>query len=190
MSREVPSFVTLEFPSTYNFRQGPNECGPYATSAFIEAAVGKVSIEKILRDWSWRLPGGYTHPRAIESTVRLYGIAPRPLSLRALSDEEKIRFLQEELWQGGPLLLLVKMYGYQHYITLLGYNRNTEIFFVYNSLLRKGEEGMTADDNGMLPGNRNISAEELLAAWSQGGIAGFYTWYALTGSFESSFHPL
>ena len=40
---------------------------------------------------------------------------------------------------------------------------------------------MTVDENGKAPGNRDIAWEKLLAPWSEGGVAGFYHWYALTG---------
>ena len=101
-------------------------------------------------------------------------------SLRSLAKEERIIFLKQQLAEKRPVILLVERHGYEHYVTLFGYDH--DVFFIYDSAHDRGSEGMTKDDNGVLPGNITLSSDTLLAEWAKGGVLGFYTWYALVGS--------
>jgi len=181
-SSEIPKQYMLEVASRSNFRQGLNQCGPYSAAIFLNTFKPTAAIQptQFVEQLPWKLPGGYTHPRALESLIRKQGVQVQAYNVGALSDEEKIEFLHQQIASGLPVILLTYMYDYQHYITLLGYDAVKEEFFVYDPVFTRGDAGMTVDENGELPGNRNISDTQLLSDWSHGGIAGFYTWYLLT----------
>lgn len=181
MSSQVPEKYSLNVTSS-NFRQGPNQCGPYAAAMFLNRfkPTDDVPPERFVEELPWKLPGGYTHPRALESLIRKQGIQVQSYDAAALSNEEKIQFLHQQISFGFPVILLTYMYGYQHYITLLGYDAAKEELFVYDPVFTRGDVDMTVDENGELPGNRNISNTQLLSDWSNGGIVGFYSWYLLT----------
>lgn len=181
-STDVPNHFFLRVASGSNFRQGPNQCGPYAAAFFVHAfkPTEDVQPQRFVEELPWKLPGGYTHPRALESLLRKHGLAIEAFNASLLNDEQKIHFLQQKISSGFPVILLTYMYGYQHYITLLGYDDVKGEFAVYDPIFTRGETGMTVDENGGLPGNRNISDTRLLSDWSKGGIAGLYEWYLLS----------
>lgn len=181
---DIPSQFFLRVAANSNFRQGPNQCGPYAAAMFINTfkPTTDVQSERFVEELPWKLPGGYTHPRALESLIRKQGLHVQAFNAGALADEEKISFLRQQISSGLPVILLTYMYDYQHYITLLGYDAAQGEFSVYDPVFTRGETGMTADENGERPGNRNIADGQLLSDWSKGGIAGFYTWYLLSAS--------
>jgi hypothetical protein len=175
----IPAQIEIPLPADRNFRQGPNECGPYAIAAFLTAMGTPVEPKTLVEELPWKLPHGYTHPHALEELLRQHDFVPTGWNVAGLRDADKDGFLLQHLAEGRPVILLVQMYGFQHYVVLLGYDGGN--FLVYDPVFTRGEEGMTKDANGPLPGNRFIPADELLAAWSEGGIGGFYEWYALTG---------
>ena len=80
------------------------------------------------------------------------------------SDEEKIEY---------------ENIHYQHYLTILGFDKEKDEFYIYDSLYYKLNRTHTVDSNGDLPGNKNFSSEELLDFWGWGGIYGFYDWFAI-----------
>lgn len=180
---DIPIRFSLSVPSASNFRQGPNQCGPYS-AAMLLSAVQSAAVHpaQLAKQLPWKLPRGYTHPRALESLIHQQGVQVRSYDAGPLTNEQKIQFLHQQLASGHPVILLTLMYGYQHYITLLGYDTSGEEFFVYDPVFTRGNAGMTLDANGGLPGNRNIGNANLLLDWSHGGIAGFYTWYMLSAS--------
>ena len=97
-----------------------------------------------------------------------------------MKDEEKIEKLKKELSDRNPVIILGGINQYQHYITILGYNKN--IFFIYDSLQKKdpyNQINLTIDKNGTLPGNINMSEKELLSFWRKGGKYNLFRWYAL-----------
>lgn len=103
-------------------------------------------------------------------------------NLKNLSDENKIDFLREQLSQKKPTIILGGRENYQHYITIFGFDRSKNEFYIYDSLFDKGDKDLTKDSNGDLPGNRTYSSDELLNFWRRGGMYGFYTWYAIITS--------
>ncbi len=174
--------ISLNYPSEYNFRQSVNDCGPFNVAAVVRAIKRElVSSAEFAETMQWRLNNNYTLPWGLEDQLRENGISFETPNLWKLSDEDKIIYLKFQLSYFNPIILLGEQDGFQHYITLLGYKKND--FFVYNSLLDKGElEGLTVDENGVHPGNMNMSSEELLEFWSEGGVYGIYNWYALVNS--------
>ncbi|MEK7623792.1 MAG: hypothetical protein AAB408_03950 [Patescibacteria group bacterium] len=178
---DLPPAVMMAYPSEYNFRQTPNACGPYNTAAVVRTLSGQdVSSEEFARAIDWKIPRFGTHPFGLEKQLEKHGIHVESYSLRSLAKEERIIFLKQQLAEKRPVILLVERHGYEHYVTLFGYDH--DVFFIYDSAHDRGSEGMTKDDNGVLPGNITLSSDTLLAEWAKGGVLGFYTWYALVGS--------
>lgn len=77
------------------------------------------------------------------------------------------------------MIILISPVKYQHYLTLLGYSDKS--FYVYDSFYQrnKNDYQFTKDDNGDLPGNRNIENENLIIMWDKGGMFGLYKNYGL-----------
>lgn len=177
---EYPDRVKLEYASILNYRQGLKECGPYAAAAAANALrESNIHPKKMVSMLPWKLPFGYTHPWALEQLLASVNLTTESYSVKSFTSVEKKEFLMQEISNHSPVILLVKMYGYQHYVVLLGFDSNTNDFFVYDPVYTRGEDGYTVDDNGNLPGNRNINWDVLREQWDEGGVFGFFEWYAL-----------
>lgn len=180
---EPQSDVTkLFFPSEWNVRQTKNACGVYAVSAAISSWNAKqMDPKNVARKIFWRLPSGYTLPWGIEDGLSHYGIANSAYSADHLSEKEKITFLQSWLAARTPIVLLGREHNLLHYVTLLGYEKSSSTFFVYDSLLQKSETdpSHTVDLNGEEPGNTTWTSDQLLDFWNTGGVWGFYKNYAV-----------
>ena len=177
---EFTGIMELEYPTNFNYRQNVNECGPYAVGAVARVILNEdIDSQEMVDRLPWKLPRGYTHPWALEKLLKSMGIATMSYSTKKLSASEKQRFLMQELRNGLPIILLVKMYGYQHYVVLLGFNGNTNEFYIYDPVYTRGEDGYTIDDNDDKPGNTTIYWNDLYARWDEGGVFGLFDWYAL-----------
>ncbi|MFH1766568.1 MAG: hypothetical protein ABH826_00525 [Patescibacteria group bacterium] len=176
---------TIDYPSEFNYRQTVNDCGPFNVAAVVRAlSENEVSSAEFAKNIEWRLPNKYTLPWGMEEQLKENGISVEIPNVKALSDEEKITFLQERLSQGNPIIILGERDNYEHYITIFGFNSAENKFYAYDSLFEKGEESFTIDNNDSLPGNRNLTSEELLDFWRGGGMYGLYNWYAIVASKE------
>lgn len=182
---KISGSSVIDYSSEYNYRQSINDCGPFNVAAVVRALSEKeISSAEFAKNIKWRLPNKYTLPWGMEKQLKENGITVEIPNINALSDEEKILFLQERLSQGKPVIILGARDNYEHYITILGFNSDKNEFYAYDSLFEKGEEGFTIDENDSLPGNRNFTSEELLNFWRGGGMYGFYNWYAIVASIE------
>jgi hypothetical protein len=188
---EVATFIglsaaTIEYPSEFNYRQTLNDCGPFNVAAVVRALTKQeIDSAAFAEDISWRLPNKYTLPWGMEKQLKQHGIAIEVPHVAPLSDNDKIAFLQEQLSQQKPVIILGERDNYEHYLTIFGFDAEKNEFFIYDSLFEKGEDGFTIDSNGSLPGNRNLTAEEVLHFWRGGGMYGLFTWYAIVASYES-----
>jgi hypothetical protein len=170
----------IDYSGEFNYRQTVNDCGPFSTAAVVRALTGKtIDSAEFTKNIGWRLPNKYTLPWGLEKQLKDNGISIETPNLKNLSEEDKILFLEEQLSQKNPVIILGQIKKYQHYITLFGFNDREKTFYVYDSFFDKGEDGLTKDANGDLPGNRNLSFEELLNFWRGGGMYGLYNWYAI-----------
>lgn len=173
----------IEYPSEYNFRQTRNDCGPYNTAAVVRALLKKeINSAEFSKNISWRLPNKYTLPWGLEKQLREYDISIEIPNVKNLSDGDKIALLRERLSRGRAIIILGGRENYQHYISIFGFDSMNDRFYVYDSLFKRGGDGVTMDDNGELPGNVTYSSQELLNFWRAGGMYGFYTWYAIVAT--------
>lgn len=180
---EVKPSASIDYPSEFNFRQTINDCGPFNVAAVVRTLTQKeVNSVEFATEMEWRLPNKYTLPWGLEKQLRDNGINIQTPNLKSLSDQERIEYLQKELSLGHPIILLGEREKYEHYVTLLGYDQSSEAFYIYDSLMEESEPGMTVDENGEFPGNRNYSDQELLDFWSGSGMYGLYKWYVIVAS--------
>lgn len=172
----TPSSAILPYNAEWNLRQSLNACGPYSAAAVIRILTqSPISSEAIAQATPWRYRG-YTLPFGVVSILQSHHLLTEE-AIVAGTDEEKISWLQAQLAQQKPVILLGRKNGLLHYVTLVGYQPDQ--FHVYDSLEEKGVAGMTLDKNGLSPGNTNWTTGELLTFWSQGGLFGLYQQYAI-----------
>ncbi len=176
----ILSSYSIEYPSEFNYRQTPNDCGPYNVAAVVRGLTGnEVDSSEYAKSIKWRLPNGYTLPWGMERQLKENGISIKIPNVKSLNDEDKIEFLREQLSQGKAVIILGEQEGYEHYITLFGFDNLQDEFYVYDSFYNKGEGNLTKDGNDNFPGNRNFTSQELLNFWRKGGMYGFYRWYII-----------
>lgn len=182
---KISASSIIEYSREFNYRQTVNDCGPFTVAAVVRTLSKKeISSAEFAKNTKWRLPNKYTLPWGMEKQLRENGITVEIPNIKALSDKEKISFLQERLSQNKPVIILGERDGYEHYITLFGFDSTKDELYVYDSFFEKGEEGFTIDANDDLPGNRTFTSEEVLHFWRGGGIYGLYNWYAIVASKE------
>lgn len=175
----------IPYSSEYNFRQTINDCGPFNVAAMVRALTGEaVDSAEFAETIGWRLPNKYTLPWGMEKQLKENEVIVLIPNVKDLLDSEKLNYLRSELSQKHPIIVLGQQENYEHYITLLGFDKAADEFYVYDSLFEKKEEGFTKDENGELPGNRTLSSELLLKFWRGGGMYGVYEWYAIVGSLD------
>lgn len=176
----IKQSALIPYPSEYNFRQTINDCGPFNVAAVIRALTGReISSKKLAETIGWRLPNKYTLPWGIEDQLKSNGINIEIPNIGPLDNNEKLNFLKERLSLNRTIIILGEQDGYQHYITILGFDSSLDEFYIYNSLHEKGEEGLTKDENGSLPGNVIMNSEDIINFWTGGGMYGMYKWYAV-----------
>ncbi|OGH62239.1 MAG: hypothetical protein A2848_02090 [Candidatus Magasanikbacteria bacterium RIFCSPHIGHO2_01_FULL_50_8] len=176
--------AAINYPAMYNFRQSINDCGPYAAAAVIRVMKNvPIDSQELVKKLSIRLPSGGTMPHSLNKVLSKYGILTHEENFAApeITDQMRLDQLTRYITNGHPVILLGRKNGVQHYITILGYEKNGEkiSFDVYDSWHTKHQGGFTTDDNGDAPGNRTLSEDELLDFWRGGGVFGLYRYYAL-----------
>lgn len=177
---KIPDSFIIEYPSKYNYWQTINDCGPFNVAAVVRAlSKQEVSSAEFAKTIEGRLPNKYTLPWGMEKQLKENGITIEIPNIKPFSDEEKIKFLQEKLSEGKPIILLGEQGVFEHYITIFGFNKTKDEFYIYDSMLDGAQKGLTIDKNGEFPGNKNLSSEELLNFWREGDIGGLYKWYAI-----------
>ena len=179
----VPDRVEIPYPAKYNFRQSINGCGPYSVAAVARILTNReVDIYTIEKEMPLRIKSGYSHPWGMKRQLERLGLKAKTYQLGNKSWGEKLNFLMAKLSQNEPVILMGNKNGYQHYITLLGYDAKQKEVYVYDSWHDKEVEGLTIDSNGELAGNMTMSFNDLEKFWKGGGVMGFYRWYAIVAS--------
>lgn len=183
----IKTSVQLDYPANFNYRQTLNNCGSYSTAAAIRALTGRdFSAEAVVTDMPWRVPNRLTFPWGPEQYLHRNNFQVETPSLNYIPDTERLSIVRERLSQAKPVIILIDNTGYQHYVTLLGFDIEADLFYVYDAVHIRGENGLTVDDNGLAPGNRSWSSAELSRHWDGGGVLGVYRWYAIVVSNSKS----
>jgi hypothetical protein len=177
---EVLKLSFIPYASAYNFAQTYNDCGPYNSAAVVRALTGEnVSSAEFAKTITHRIKYKWTLPEGITEQLNQYGIKSDMPDFSEFSDYEKITYLREQLALQHPVVLLIKKDDFQHYITIFGFDRVKDEFYIYDSLMERLEGGITNDENGEMPGNKTITTKKLLEMWSGGGMLGKYKWLAI-----------
>ncbi len=174
--------IQLYFEQDRNYRQTRNGCWPFTASAVInwlyeDKQVDPLKIEKTMKRRFTAQK--HTHPWGVETTLIDQWLNIFKPNMYRLDTNRKLRYLQYEISQGNPVILLGNLDGYQHFLSLWGYDREKMVFYVYDSVYQRGEDWYTLDHNWDLPGNVNYTYDELLRFWKWWGKWLFYRWYAL-----------
>lgn len=176
---KIKNSVLIDYPKEYNYRQTASDCGPFSVSAVVRVIKKEdVKKEEFVKNMKWRLPNGYTLPWGVEKQLKENNLKIRTPNLKNLSDEDKLNFLKEQFSiSEKPMIILGERSGYEHYFTILGFNSLKDEFYVYDSFIERGGNGLTVDKNGDLPGNRTYNSKDLLDFWRGSGMFGLYKWY-------------
>ncbi|WP_162426057.1 hypothetical protein [Pontibacter pudoricolor] len=182
-TQNIAGFYYIDYPSEYNYKQVSTYCGPFSTAAVVRALQGKkVDSFEYSENIGWRIFNKGTHPIGLSRQLEKQYLNVEIARLRSFSDDERLLFLQERLSQGKAIIILGEKYAYQHYVTLFGFNKQKQEYYIYDSWCPEGTKGLVVDENGSLPGNLTLNSQELLTFWGKGGMYSFYEWYALVAS--------
>lgn len=182
-TQNISDFHYIDYPSEYNYKQISTYCGPFSTASVVRALTGKqVDSFEYSENIGWRIFEKGTHPFGLSRQLEEQGVDVEIAKLNKLSDNERLLFLQERLSQGKPVIILGEKNSYQHYVTLFGFNKEKQEYYIYDSWCPEASKGLVVDENGSLPGNLTLNSKELLSFWRKGGIFTFYEWYALVAS--------
>lgn len=174
----VDGSFSYAYPAVWNKRQSSVECGPYSVAAVSRIATGEdIDSNQLYKDARWKIPGIGVHPRGLMAQLHDLGIQYTTPDVRELPFDTKLWVIQQQLNESGPVILLGQTDGFQHYITVLGYNNDA--WYVYDSLQERADSMLTIDENGENPGNVTYTDQELLAFWYGGGVFGFFEWFMI-----------
>lgn len=172
----------IEYPAEFNYRQSKNDCGPFNTAAAVRVLKGEnADSASFAKEIGWRLPNKYTLPWGLENQLKEHGVRVEKPDFKLLTDDEKITLIQEYLSLGMPVIILGERDGYEHYITILGFDSNLDQYYIYDSLQAPlpEQKDMTIDENADFSGNKSMKSRELMDFWRGGGMYGLWKWYGL-----------
>ena len=177
----------LYMPEELFLIQSSGNCAPYSAMAAIHILRGDtINPEGLARETGWRIDNNETFPQGLIDLLNSYNINTREYILWALNDLDKIQWLKMQIDSGFPVILLIKLEGVQHYITVIGYDELG--FMIYDSAQERSEEDgrLTIIDREEYAGNRYFINAELMRLWSQGGIAFFFRHWAVVCYIEEA----
>ncbi len=182
--RTIQESSFLPYPSQYNFRQTKNDCGPFNVAAVVRVLKDEnADSVSFAEEIGWRLPNKYTLPWGLEKQLKENGINVEKPRFSLSTNDEKITLIQQYLSLKKPVIILGERDNYEHYLTILGFDANSDEYYIYDSLKTASpEQGMTKDENNSIPGNVTLNSHELLDFWRGGGIYGLWAWYGLVAS--------
>jgi hypothetical protein len=192
--RTVPSFRIkfntndklinyLNISNEIYLRQTLNNCAPYAVMGVINILKNEIKDPEILaKETKWRINKNLTFPQGLINLLHKYNIKTKEYSLKMYSNENKIIWLKNQIDNGNPIILLVKIKNIQHYFTIIGYDENG--FMLYDSLQEKQNENTrkTIIDSEEYMGNRYYTNNELINLWNNGGYKIFFKNWAIVCS--------
>jgi hypothetical protein len=157
------------------YRQTLNNCAPYAVMGVINIVTGETkNPETLAKETNWRIIKNLTFPQGVIDLLHKYKIRTREYSLKLYADNEKVMWLKNQIDNGTPIILLVKVKNIQHYLTIIGYDENG--FMLYDSLQEKenNDSRKTIIDKKEYAGNRYYGYTEIIELWNNGGYKMFF----------------
>jgi hypothetical protein len=170
----------LKISNEIYYRQTFNNCAPYSVMAIINILNGDIKDPEILaKETKWRIMKNLTFPQGLVDLLHKYNVNTREYRLNKYYDYDKIIWLKNQIDNGNPIILLVKVKNIQHYFTVIGYDENG--FMLYDSLQEKqdGDTRKTIIDNIEYMGNRYYVNNELIKLWNNGGYKIFFKNWAI-----------
>jgi hypothetical protein len=162
------------------FRQTFNNCGPYSVMGVINVLKNEIHDPEILaKETKWRIIKNLTFPQGVIDLLHKYKIKTKEYSLKLYSNINKTYWLKNQIDNGNPIILLVKVKNIQHYFTVIGYDEKG--FMLYDSLQEKQYENSrkTIIDRKEYAGNRYYTNDELIELWNKGGYKIFFKNWAI-----------
>lgn len=178
MDRLPTKFILTIKPQQY-LKQGFTHCGVYSAKAILSAFGKDIKNHPKEYHTNWIGRNLFSFARGkdyIDRIFRLHGVESETKSAQNLSDKQKLELLKKLLFQNRPVMIGIGN-GYifsnkynpvigkilQHWITLWGYDDNKQIFYVYDSALKRKYWDKT------LPvGNTTRTYKEILRDWNFG----------------------
>lgn len=115
------------------YRQTLNNCGPYSVMAVINILRDEKKDPEILaKQMKWRVHKNLTFPQGVINQLHDNGIKTKEYVLKWKSDQDKINWIKETVFQKKPIICLIKIHHVLHYVTILGYDKNG--FMLYDSM--------------------------------------------------------
>jgi len=173
----------LNISNEIYLRQTLNNCAPYAVMGVINILKKEIKDPEILvKETKWRIIKNLTFPQGLINLLHKYNIKTKEYSLKIYSNNNKIIWLKNQIDNGNPIILLVKVKNIQHYFTVIGYDENG--FMLYDSLQEKQNENIrkTIIDKEEYMGNRYYKNNELINLWNNGGYKIFFRNWAIVCS--------
>jgi hypothetical protein len=189
--RSIPSFGIklsennnlmnyLKISNEIYYRQTLNNCAPYAVMGVINILFEEIKDPEILaKETKWRIIKNLTFPQGLIDLLHKNNIKTKEYSLKIYSNNEKVVWLKNQIDNGNPMILLVKVKNVQHYFTVIGYDENG--FMLYDSLQEKQNENArkTIIDREEYMGNRYYTNNEIINLWNNGGYKIFFRNWAI-----------
>jgi hypothetical protein len=173
----------LKISNEIYYRQTLNNCAPYAVMGVINILTKEIKDPEILaKETKWRIIKNLTFPQGLINLLHRYNIKTKEYCLKIYSNNNKIIWLKNQIDNGNPIILLVKVKNIQHYFTVIGYDENG--FMLYDSLQEKQNENTrkTIIDKEEYMGNRYYTNNELINLWNKGGYKIFFKNWAIVCS--------
>ena len=168
----------LQMDKDIYYNQTRNDCAPYSVMCVINVLKGiKIDPEILIQQTRWRNARNLTFPQGLLELLHKNNIETKDYNLCFYSTDKKITWLKNQIDNGSPVILLVKVGYGQHYFTVIGYDETG--FMLYDSSQEKLDEDsiMTKIDREEYVGNRYYTNEELIGLWDKGGyILPFKNW--------------
>jgi hypothetical protein len=165
------------------YKQTRNDCAPYSVMAVLNILKGEVKDPQILvKETKWRSVLDLTFPQGVIDLLHKYGVKTEEYNLEIYSTEKKVAWLKNQIDDGKPIILFVKLQYSQHYFTIVGYDKNG--FMIYDSSQESQDENpkMTKVDREEYAGNRYYTNNELINLWNKGGYFVFLKNWAVVCS--------
>jgi hypothetical protein len=135
--------------------QKGNTCGAHASMAYLYIKTnGIVDPYSIYNDFENKMPNGYVYPWSITKYLSKNGVKAKIYNFWFMSDNKKIAWINRQIMDGNPVIVIVGSKTYLHYITIVGHDRYG--FSIYDSAIN-------GDWNNSKPGNTTVNEIELIA---------------------------